>query len=125
MQAPTNHPLDLVEQQFHQVAAFLAAGDAPQLQQAASALQALSQELQRALQTQGPAQRAQPGQRQRVQNLARGLQMLRDNLSRQAAINQQALKVVMPTAAAATYGGSTPVYGAVVRQSGAFRVLAA
>jgi hypothetical protein len=57
--------------------------------------------------------------------MAKGLQMLRDNLSRQAAVNLQALKVVVPTAAKSTYSGGTSVYGAVARQSGAFSVLAA
>ena len=45
--------LDLVEQQFNQVAAFLAGGDAPQLQTAAATLHALSLDLARLLQTRG------------------------------------------------------------------------
>jgi hypothetical protein len=67
----------------------------------------------------------QPELRRRVAAMAKGLQMLRDNLSRQAAVNLQALKVVVPTAAKSTYSGGTSVYGAVARQSGAFNVLAA
>jgi hypothetical protein len=57
--------------------------------------------------------------------LAAGLQMLRDNLSRQAAFNQQALQVVVPTLPKSTYGGGSSVYGTVVRQGGVHKYLAA
>ena len=119
--------LDLVEQQFNQVAAFLAGGDAPQLQTAAATLHALSLDLARLLQT--PQQNLPAAQRnalrQRLQALARRLPMLRDGLSRQAAHAERALQVVVPTAPKSTYSGGSSVYGAVARQSGAFRVLAA
>jgi hypothetical protein len=124
MQSPTNHPLDLVEQQFNQVAAFVANADAPQLQMAAAQLQALCVELPRVLQRQSPAQLRQPALRQRVQALGRGLQLLRDNLARQAAFNQQALQVVMAVQPKSTYGGGS-VYGVVARQAGVHRYLAA
>ncbi|NVO06331.1 MAG: hypothetical protein HXX19_10575 [Rhodoferax sp.] len=118
--------LDLVEQQFNQVAAFLASGDAARLQTASQELQALSVELARLLQTASQASPAgQKAIRQRVQAMAAGLQMLRDNLARQAAYTQQALQVLLPTAAKSTYGGGNPVYGAVVRQGGVQRYLAA
>lgn len=125
MQTPTNHPLDLVEQQFNQVAAFLASAQAPQLQEATARLHALSVELVRVLERQSPAQTRQAALRQRVQAMARGLQVLRDNLARLSACNQQALQVVMPTASNATYSGGGSVYGAVVRQAGVHRYLAA
>jgi hypothetical protein len=57
--------------------------------------------------------------------MASGLQMLRDNLSRQAAYNQQALQVVLPTPAKSTYGGGSSVYGTVARQGGVHKYLAA
>jgi hypothetical protein len=125
MHNPATHPLDLVEQQFNQVAAFLASADAPQLQTAAAQLQALCVELPRVLQRQSPALLKQPALRQRVLALGRGLQILRDNLARQAAFNQQALQVVMVVPAKSTYSGSGSVYGAVVRQAGVHRYLAA
>ncbi len=119
--------LDLVEQQFNQVAAFLAGGDAPQMQTAAATLQALSLDLARLLQT--PSQTLpQPHRgavRRRIQALAKRLPMLRDGLSRQAALNLRALQVVVPTPVKSTYSGGSSVYGSVARQSGAFRVLAA
>ncbi|RFO95043.1 hypothetical protein DIC66_20495 [Rhodoferax lacus] len=125
MQNPAIQQLDLVERQFNQVAAFLAAGDAAHLQAAAALLQILSVELARLLPPQNKVQANQAELHRRVLAMAKGLQMLRDNLSRQAAMNLQALKVVVPTAAKSTYSGGTSVYGSVARQSGAFNVLAA
>jgi hypothetical protein len=118
--------LDLVEQQFNQVAAFLASGQAPQVETASQALHALTLELARMLQFQTTASPAsQKALRQRVAHMASGLQMLRDNLSRQAAYNQQALQVVLPTPAKSTYGGGSSVYGTVARQGGVHKYLAA
>jgi hypothetical protein len=118
--------LDLVEQQFNQVAALLASGDAPTLETASNALQTLSLDLVRLLQVPANASPAsKKALRQRVVALAGGLQMLRDNLSRQAAYNQQALHVVVPTPAKSTYGGGGSVYGSVARQVGVHRYLAA
>ena len=118
--------LDMVEQQFNQVAAFLASGQAPQVETASQALHALTLELARLLQFQATASPAsQKALRQRVANMASGLQMLRDNLSRQAAYNQQALQVVVPTPAKSTYGGGSSVYGTVARQGGVQKYLAA
>jgi hypothetical protein len=118
--------LDLVEQQFNQVAAFLASGQAPQLETASQALQALTMELARLLPaTVAASPASQKALRQRVVALASGLQMLRDNLSRQAAYNQQALQVVVPTPAKSTYGGGSSVYGTVARQGGVQKYLAA
>ena len=118
--------LDLVEQQFNQVAAFLASGQAPQLETASQALHALSVELARLLQVQESASAAgKKALRQRVVAIASGLQMLRDNLSRQAAYNQQALQVVVPTRPKSTYGGGSSVYGTVAPQGGVQKYLAA
>lgn len=125
MKTPATQQLDLVERQFNQVAAFLAAGDAAHLQAATAMLQVLSVELSRLLPPQNKAQSNQAELRRRVLAMAKGLQMLRDNLSRQAAVNLQALKVVVPTPVKSTYSGGASVYGSVARQSGAFNVLAA
>lgn len=128
MQNPLIAQLDLVEQQFHQVAAFLAQADAPSVQTASTALQQLTLEFSRLLQAAnasrvGPA--ARKALRQRLLPLASGLQMLRDNLSRQAALNQMALNVLVPTPVKSTYSGGSPVYGAVARQGGVQKFLAA
>jgi ElaB/YqjD/DUF883 family membrane-anchored ribosome-binding protein len=126
MNQATTHQLDLVEQQFNQVAAFLASGQAPQLETASQALQALAVDLARLLQNStGASLATQQAIRQRVVALAQGLQMLRDNLSRQTAYTQQALEVVVPTAPKSTYGGGSSVYGTVARQGGVQKYLAA
>jgi hypothetical protein len=126
MNSATIKQLDLVEQQFNQVAAFLASGQAPQLEIASQSMQTLSVELARLLQAQtGASPAGQKALRQRVVTLASGLQMLRDMLSRQAAFNQQALQVVVPTLPKSTYGGGSSVYGTVVRQGGVQKYLAA
>ena len=117
--------LDLVEQQFNEVAAILASDDTSHMAQASAALQALAIEL---VQLIGPAERLRTApitDIERIKALSTGMSLLRDNLSRQAAANLQALKVVVPTAAKSTYSGGTSVYGSVARQSGAFNVLAA
>jgi hypothetical protein len=126
MQDPVKTQLDLVEQQFNQVAAFLANGDALQLQTASQSLQSLGLELAKLLQTSSqysPAAKAVL--RRRVQSLAAGMQIVRDNLSRRAAYTDQALAVVVPVAEKSTYSAGSSVYGSVARQTGAFKVLAA
>ncbi len=125
MHHPTLTPFDLVEQQFNQVAAFLASGDAPNVQLASTQLQTLSLELMRLLQLPHPNPHSKKALRQRVTAMATGLQILRDNLSRQAAYTQQALQVVVPTAPKSTYSGGSSVYGSVGRQVGVHKFLAA
>ena len=126
MNNATIKQLDLVEQKFNQVAAFLASGEAPEVETATQALHALSVDLARLLQSQATASAAsQKALRQRVLAIASGLQILRDNLSRQAAFNQQALQVLVPTQPKSTYGGGSSVYGTVAPQGGVQRYLAA
>lgn len=116
--------LDLAEQKFNQVAAFLAAGDAPQMETACQALQALSVQLAQLLKA--PARPAtKKVVQQRVKAMAQSLQMLRDNTYRRAAFTEQALAIVVPTPPKSTYSGGSSVYGSVARQSGQFKVLAA
>jgi hypothetical protein len=128
MQNPLISQLDLVEQQFRQVAAFLAASDAPNLQTASSALHSLSLEFAGLLQsanTSRVSRSAQKTLRNRLLPLAAGLQMLRDNLSRQAAQNQMALNVLVPAPAKSTYAGKSSVYGTVAQQGRVHKYLAA
>ena len=124
MQDAVMTQLDLAEQQFNQVAAFLASGDAPRLETASEVLQSISLQLAKLLQA-PVSPTAKKVVRQRVKIMAQSLQMLRDNLSRQAAYTQQALAIVVPTPPKSTYSGGNSVYGSVARQSGQFKVLAA
>lgn len=125
MKDPILTQLDLVEQQFNQVAAFLADGEALQLLPASEAIQSLSVQLAKLLQSSTATPAMQKAVRQRVKFMAAGMQMLRDNLSRRAAYNDQALSVVVPTPVKSTYSSGSSVYGSVARQSGQIRYLAA
>jgi hypothetical protein len=117
--------LDLVEQQFNEVAAILAADDAGNMASASEALQSLAVEL---VQLIGPAThlRAAPAADiERIKALSTGMRLLCDNLSRRAAYVNQALKIVVPTPAKSTYSSPRSPFGGVIQQSGEFNVLAA
>jgi hypothetical protein len=92
---------------------------------ASAALQTLSQQLARLLQSPPANPAARKVLLGRVSELARGMQVVRDNLSRQAALNQQTLNVLVPTPVKSTYSGGSSVYGSVARQAGVQRFLAA
>lgn len=117
--------LDLVEQQFNEVASILASDDVSHMAQASAALQALAVEL---VQLIGPAERLRTAPAtdiERIKALSTGMSLLRDNLSRRAAYVNQALKIVVPTPAKSTYSNAGSPFGGVIQQSGQFKVLAA
>jgi hypothetical protein len=117
--------LDLVEQQFNEVAAILASDNTDRMASASAALQALAVEL---VQLIGPAERLRTAPAvdiERIKALATGMSLLRDNLSRRTAYVNQALKIVVPTAAKSTYSNAGSPFSAVIQQSGQFKVLAA
>lgn len=118
-----NH-LDLVEQQFNEVSAVLAEVDPTQLVVASAALQRLASELVDLLRTAHGDEAMRLTVVQRLKALSQGTTLLRSQLHRQAALVEQALKVVMPVGPVSTYAEGGP-YGAAMRQSGAFKVLAA
>jgi len=117
--------LDLVEQQFNEVASILASDNTEQMAAASAALQALAVEL---VQLIGPTERlrtAPAAEIERIKALSSGLSLLRDNLSRRAAYVNQALKIVVPTPAKSTYSSASSPFASVTQQSGQFKVLAA
>jgi hypothetical protein len=61
----------------------------------------------------------------RIKKFATDISNLRAHLIRRAVVVDQALAIVVPAEAQATYGKASSPYGAVARQSGAFKVLAA
>ena len=125
MTHPTwGHPLDLVEQQFNEVSAFVAEGNPDQIAVASAALQRMLIDFVQLRETMGPQVRVPSGVAARLKALAEGTRMLRTQMHRQAAIVEQSLKVVMPSGPEATYSDGGP-YGSAMRQSGAFKVLAA
>jgi hypothetical protein len=117
--------LDLVEQQFNEVSVVLVSGDPGALQQACEALQQLSVQLMQLLERRDFAHQITQPLALRMQSLSQGIAVLRAQLIRRSAFVDQALAVVVPTEAHATYGKAASPYGAVTRQSGAFKVLAA
>jgi len=125
MTNPIEDHLDRAERCFASAAALLAQGDAPAFAQASGTLQAVVLELAEAV---GDAQRMSgldAAQRQRMGALAQGLGVLREGLLRRSAYVHQALQVVVPTPAPSTYGKASSPFGAMVPQSGQFKVLAA
>jgi hypothetical protein len=117
--------LDLVEQQFNEVASILAADDTRHMASASSALQALAVGLAQLI---GPAARlrtAPEADIERVKALSKGMSLLCDTLSRRAAYVNQALRIVVPTPAKSTYSSPRSPFGGVIQQSGQFKVLAA
>lgn len=117
--------LDLVEQQFNEVSVVLAEVNPTQLEVASAALQRLASDLVELLRTAQGDEAMRLTVVQRLQALSQGTMLLRSQLHRQAALVEQALKVVMPGGGpVSTYADGGP-YGSAVRQSGAFKVLAA
>jgi hypothetical protein len=117
--------LDLVEQQFSEVSVVVANGNPQALQQACEALQQLAMQLMQLLDRRDFAHQRTHAMGLRIQSLAQGIAVVRSQLLRRLAMVDQALTVVVPTEAQATYGKASSPYGAVARQSGAFKVLAA
>ncbi len=117
-------PLDLVEQQFNEVSAFVAECNSAQIAVASAALQRLLIDFVQLRETLGPQVKVPPGVVARLKALAEGTRVLRTQMHRQAAMVEQSLKVIMPSGPEATYTGGSP-YGSAMRQSGAFKVLAA
>ena len=117
--------LDLVEQQFNEVSLLLVQGSPQTFVQGCESLQQLSVQLMQLLERRDFAHQRTKAVALRIQALAKGIVVLRAQLMRRAAFVDQALAVVVPTESKATYGNASSPYGAVTRQSGAFKVLAA
>lgn len=117
--------LDLVEQQFNEVAALLASGNAVDLEMASAGLQALSVDLIQSFGGPGRKPTLTRPLTVRLQNLGEGMGLLRKNLARRQAQVTQALGILVPTAPPATYAKSAGPYGQAMVNSGAFTVLKA
>jgi hypothetical protein len=117
--------LDLLEERFNTLAGALIDGSAESLQAASSSLQLLAVELVRMLEAGGQGPLVQSACSRRIQSLTAGLAVVRESLLRQSAYVDRALELIVPAAQQkATYSGSR-TYGGSIRQSGAFKVLAA
>ncbi len=120
--------LDLVEQQFNEVSAVMVEGIPENIQAASAVFQRLTVDFVQLLEQAGPyAARnvgSNPSLVSRLKSLSEGIAQLRANVLRRAAYVEQALQIVVPTGPSATYAGGSP-YGTGIRQTGAFKVLAA
>jgi hypothetical protein len=120
-----NSQIDLLEERLGVLAATVIDGRAEMLQAASAGLQLLAVDLLQMLDAKELEQLRAPQCSRRIRSLATGLALVRENLLRQAAYVDRALELVMPSSQQkSTYPGSR-TYGAPVRQSGAFNVLAA
>lgn len=61
---------------------------------------------------------------QRLGKVAQGMAMQREALLRRTAVVERSLHSIVPASRSNTYGGAAP-YGHSVRQTGAFKLLAA
>ena len=124
-QFPLLDQLDLVEQQFNEVSAVVVNGKPEELEAASLALQQLSVDFLRMIDGVGRSKAAPHAVVLRLKALSEGVYTLRGSILRRAALVDQALKIVVPTEAGATYSQKNGPYGSVARQTGAFKVLAA
>ena len=116
--------IDLLEERLNLLAAAVVDGSPDVLQSVSANLQLLAVELMQMLEAQGRDQLGVSGRASRVRSLAAGLSMVREGLLRQSAYVDRALETIVPgMQKKSTYPGSN-AYGAPVRQSGAFTVLA-
>jgi hypothetical protein len=116
--------LTRIEQQFNEISAILLDGNPHALESASSEFQQLSVVLIQMLNRIDRNTLKQAAITQRLKHLTEGVSVLRANLLRRSALVDQALKIVVPVDASSTYSEGGP-YGAVARQTGAFKYLAA
>ncbi len=116
--------LDLVEHQFDEVFVVMVGSDPLAIEQASTAFQQLTVEFLRLVEAANPGEPASGEVAKRVKSLAQGISVLRSSLLKQAAGVEQALKIVVPVDASATYADSGP-YSPVTRQTGSFKYLCA
>lgn len=117
--------LDLVEQNFNEVSVALIHGDPDVVQAASAQLQQLAVDLVQLLDQIGRHQISPAPIALRIKAITEGLPVLRENLLRRSAYVDRALQLVVPATQNSTYATGSGPYGSGVRQSGAFKVLAA
>jgi hypothetical protein len=118
--------LNLVEQQFDEVSCALLDADPAAFQQACAGLQQTAVDFIQLSHHQAPGGVLPADMAQRVKALAEALPLLREGLYRKAALVERALPLLVPsTEQPSTYAGDSAPYASAMRQSGAFRGVAA
>ena len=117
--------LNLVEQQFDEVSSTLLDADPAALQQACAGLQQTAVDFIQLSNHLAPGGSLPTDMAQRIKALADGVPRLREGLYRKAALVERALPLLVPAERPSTYAGASAPYASAMRQSGAFKVIAA
>lgn len=123
--ASLEQQLDRVERQFNVVSSALIGGDPDAVQAASALLQQLSVHLMHMVDEMGRYRAAAAPLLPRIQALAAGMPVLRENLLRRSGYVERALQLVVPATQNTTYATNAGPYGSGVRRSGAFKVFSA
>lgn len=113
--------LDRVEHQFNAVSSALIEGDPEAVQAASALLQQLSVQFVQMVDEMGRHSTAAGPLAPRIQALAGGMPVLRENLMRRSAYVERALQLVVPATQKTTYAANAGPYGSGVRPSGMFK----
>lgn len=118
--------LGLIEAQFNAVSSALMAANPDDVHASSAQLQQLAVEFLQMVDEYGKNSLRAPHLALRLQALAQGMPMVRENLLRRNAYVERALALLVPQAQAqATYADSNSPYGIGLRPSGQFKSFAA
>lgn len=121
--------LQTIESQLDAVSSALVNGDAFEIERTSSVMRDLSvkfsQQLPQLLQGQSAALISNVSLKVRLKKINDSLVAQRGGLTRRAVTVESTLNMLMPTTRTTGYAAQSARYGATVRQSGAFKVLAA
>ncbi|MDP2367539.1 hypothetical protein [Rhodoferax sp.] len=122
---PLESALRQIEQRSGAVSAKLITGEPQALADAASALQQIAVEFFQIAPSLTLSTTASAALKARLQRIAAGMAMQRENLIRRQVVVQRALDAILPAAQGSAYAKTTSPYSSVGKQTGAFKVLAA
>lgn len=113
------------EAHFEEVSQALISGEPMALVQASALLRQSALDFSGVMAQLNPTEQADPLLRSRLKLLARGLASRRESLIRRTAQVERALGSIVPSTRNTTYSQGSRPYAGTVRQTGAFKVLAA
>jgi hypothetical protein len=113
------------EAHFEEVSQALISGEPMALTQASAQLRQSAVQFSGVVKQLSPAELAHPLLRSRLKLLAAGLASRRESLIRRTAQVERALASIVPSTCNTTYSQGSRPYAGTVRQTGAFKVLAA
>ncbi len=118
--------LSQIEHQCEVLAQAVNCGDPVSLQSTGAALRQAAVDLTGLVDTLRQQVQSDPSLKMRLKQVAQGLAIQREGLIRRMAVVERALHAMVPATREATYGASSSgIFSGGVRQSGAFKVLAA